>query len=261
MELVDTHCHLDWSAFDADRDEVIRRAIEAGVTRMVTIGVDLASSRRAVELGERYAGVYASIGVHPNDVADFSRDTLNELRKLAQHPKVVAIGEIGLDRYWRTVAPDAQKRAFEAQLELAADIGKPVIIHSRDAAEDVLETLERHLARNPQHAGILHAFSGDRDAARRAFGIGFLIGIGGPVTYKKADELREVARTAPPDRFVLETDAPFLAPVPHRGQRNEPARIALIAEYTARLRQAPVEDIARCTTANVARLLGWTDES
>lgn len=261
MKWVDTHCHLDWSAFDVDRDEVIRRALEAGVTRMVTIGVDVASSRRAIELAERYAGVYASIGVHPNDAADFSHDTLNELRELAAHPNVVAIGEVGLDNYWRTIAPDAQRRAFEAQLELAAELGKPVIVHSRDAAEDVLGTLERHIARNPQHAGILHAFSGDRDAARRAYGIGFLIGIGGPVTYKKADELREVVRTAPPDRFVLETDAPFLAPVPYRGQRNEPARVTLIAEHAARLRQAPVQDLARHTTSNAARLFGWTDES
>ena len=261
MNWVDTHCHLDWRAFDADRDEVIRRAIEAGVTRMVTIGVDVASSHRAIELAERYPAVYASIGVHPNDTADFSHDTVNLLRQLAQHPKVVAIGEVGLDNYWKTIALDVQRRAFEAQLELAAELGKPVIVHSRDAAEDVLGTLERHIARNPQHAGILHAFSGDRDAARRAYGIGFLIGIGGPVTYKKADELREVVRTAPPDRFVLETDAPFLAPAPHRGQRNEPVRVTLIAEQVARLRQTPVADVARHTTANAARLFGWTDES
>ena len=138
MVLVDTHCHLDWNAFDADRDAVIRRAIESGVTRLLTIGVDVPSSRRAIELAEQYAEVYAAVGVHPNDCADFDAETLNEIRSLAQHPKVVAIGEIGLDYYWHKVDHAVQARAFQAQLELAAELGKPVIVHSREAAEDVM---------------------------------------------------------------------------------------------------------------------------
>ena len=260
MRLVDTHCHLDWNAFDADRDEVIRRAMEAGVTRMVTIGVDVASSRRAIELAERYSSVYAGVGVHPNDAADFNGDTLGEIRALAQHPKVVAIGEIGLDNYWKTVAPDAQVVAFRSQLELAADIGKPVIVHSREAGGDVLSILARYASGAARLAGILHAFSGDMEAAQRAFGLGFLIGFGGPVTYQKADRLREVVRAAPPDRFVIETDAPFLTPMPYRGQRNEPRHAKLVAEQIAQVRQAAVGDIARHTTANAARLFGWVDE-
>jgi TatD DNase family protein len=234
----------------------------------VTIGVDVPSSRRAIDLAEQYTGVYASIGVHPNDAASFDDGSLAELRALAAHPKAVAIGEIGLDNYWKTVAPDAQTRAFLAQLELAADLGKPVIIHIRDAAhrhdatDDMLAVLEQHLARRAlnQAPGVLHAFSGDTIAARRACDMGFLIGIGGPVTYKKADRMRDVVQAAPADRLMLETDAPFLSPAPHRGRRNEPANVRLIAEQVARLRQTSLDDIAECTTANAARLFGWIDE-
>ena len=164
--LVDTHCHLDWNAFDADRDEVIRRAIDGGVTRMLTIGVDVPSSRRAIELAEQYAEVYAAVGVHPNECADFDAATLTEVRSLAQHPKVIAIGEIGLDYYWHTVDPIVQARAFQAQLELAAELGKPVIVHSREAADDVMAMLEHHssleASRGTRYSsGVLHSYFDD----------------------------------------------------------------------------------------------------
>ncbi|HLF27854.1 MAG TPA: TatD family hydrolase [Anaerolineae bacterium] len=257
--LVDTHCHLDWPAFDADRAEVIQRAIEASVTRMVTIGVDVASSRRAIELAEQYPAVYAAVGVHPNNAAAFNNDTLSAIRELAQHPKVVALGEIGLDNYWKKVAPAVQARAFVTQLELAAEIGKPVIIHSRETTADILALLEQHVARHPSRVmpGILHSFAGSIAAAQRAFELGFLIGFSGPVTFKKSQALRELARSAPLDRFVLETDAPFLTPEPRRGRRNEPANVRTIAEYLAHERPISVEEIARRTTANAARLFGW----
>ena len=269
IRLVDTHCHLDWDKFDADRDDVIRRAIDAGVTRMVTVGVSVASSRRAIDLAEQYEPVYAAVGVHPNDASGFDDDSLSEIRVLAQHPKVVAIGEIGLDHYWKTVSPEAQRSAFEAQLDLALDIARPVIIHSRDAADQVMDTLARKACpersrRVTQHAtrstGILHAFSGNWSAAQRAFELGFLIGIGGPVTFKKSESLRELVRAAPLDRMVIETDAPFLTPEPRRGRRNEPASARLVAERIALERRVTVEDIAETTTANAARLFGWTSD-
>jgi TatD DNase family protein len=240
---------------------VIRRAVEAGVTRVVTIGVDVPSSRDAIELAQRHASVYAAVGVHPDDSAGFDSRTLDEIRALAGHPKVVAVGEIGLDRRWQKVALEVQTAAFLAQLELASDIGKPVIVHSRDATEVVLTTLAQHFTRHSSIVtpGILHAFSGDLDAAQRAFEMGFLIGLGGPVTFKRSEALRAVLRVAPPDRFVIETDAPFLTPEPRRGRRNEPAHVKAIAERIARERRVSFEEIAGQSTANAARLFGWAD--
>lgn len=261
-QFVDTHCHLGWRTFDADRDDVIRRAIEAGVTRMVTIGVDVASSRRAIELAEQYEAVYAAVGVHPNAAAELNKDTLSQIRALARHPKVVAIGEIGLDTYWKKVAPDVQARAFEAQLDLAIELGKPVIVHNHDATEDVLATLTRHFTRHSSLVtpGVLHSFFESVDVAQRAFEMEFLIGFSGPVTFKKSHDLRELVRGVPPDRFVIETDAPFLAPEPRRGRRNEPAYVKHIADQIARERRVSIEDIAGQTTVNAARLFGWAND-
>ncbi len=260
IHLVDTHCHLGWHAFDADRDAVIRRAVEAGVARMVTVGIDVPSSRGAIELADRYAAVYAAVGVHPNDAANFDESALAELRILAQHPRVVAIGEIGLDNHWKTVAPDAQARAFEAQLDLAANVGKPVIVHNRDATEALMAMLTRKFTHHAPRftSGILHSFSDSLAVAQRAFELGLLIGLSGPITFKKSRDLRELVQAVPPDRFVVETDAPFLAPEPRRGRRNEPAYVRHIAECIAQARGVSVSDIAGQTTANAARLFGWT---
>jgi|WetSurMetagenome_2_1015567.scaffolds.fasta_scaffold21899_2 TatD DNase family protein len=255
MEFVDTHCHLDWNSFDADREAVIDRAVEAGVTRMITIGVDVASSRRAIEIAEQHEAVYAAVGVHPNDCADFDATLLHEIRSLAQHPKVVAIGEIGLDYYWQKVEHDVQARAFRAQLELAAEINKPVIIHSRDAAAEVVTLLE-DFTQQTCLAGTLHSYFDDRAIAQRVFAIGFYIGVTGPITFKKSDREREIIRQVPLDRVLLETDAPFLTPMPHRGERNEPAYVRHVAEAIAQMRGQPVEDVARQATHNAERLFG-----
>ncbi|MGH2592462.1 MAG: TatD family hydrolase [Anaerolineae bacterium] len=260
IRLVDTHCHLGWRAFDADRDDVIRRAIDAGVTRMVTIGIDVASSRDAVTLAEQHAAVYAAVGVHPNDAAGFNEQVLDGIRALAQHPKVVAIGEIGLDNYWKKVSPEAQTQAFTTQLELAIELNKPVIIHNRDTTDAILSILERYVIRDTQYAGVLHSFSESVAVAQRAFELGFLIGISGPITFKKSQHLRELVRAVPPDRFVIETDAPFLAPEPRRGRRNEPAYVKHIADQIARERRVSIEDIAGQTTVNAARLFGWAND-
>jgi TatD DNase family protein len=254
MELIDTHCHLDWNSFEADRAAVIDRAVEAGVTRMITIGVDVPSSRRAIEIAEQYAAVYAAVGVHPNDCAGFDKAMWQGIRSLAQHPKVVAIGEIGLDYYWQKVEHDVQARAFCAQLELAAEINKPVIIHSRDAAPDVLKILEDFAQRVSRITGTLHSYFDDLAICARAFAIGFYIGVTGPITFKKSDREREIVRQVPLERMLIETDAPFLTPVPHRGERNEPAHVRHVAEAIAQARGQGVEVVAQQTTHNAERL-------
>lgn len=253
---IDTHCHLDWTAFDPDRDEVIRRAIGAGVTRMVSIGVDVASSRRSIQLADQHPAVYAAVGVHPNDCASFDAATLNEIRSLAQHPKVVAIGEIGLDDYWHKVDPDQQARAFQAQLGLAAELNKPVIIHSRAAVSDVMTLLESFTHDAARITGVLHSYFDSLEVAQRAFELGFFIGVSGPITFKKAGRERAVVKQLPLDRILIETDAPFLTPMPHRGQRNEPAYIRHVAETITQITALPLEQVARQTTANAARLFG-----
>ena len=255
MQLIDTHCHLDWKTFDPDREAVINRAVQAGVTRMITIGVDAPSSRRAIEIAEAHDAVYAAVGVHPNDGAEFDEAMLADIRSLAQHPKVVAIGEIGLDYYWHKVDRAVQARAFRAQLGLAAELHKPVIIHSRDAALDVLTILEE-FAQQAECTGTLHSYFDDLAVAQRAFAIGFYIGVTGPITFKKSDREREIIRQVPLDRVLLETDAPFLTPVPHRGERNEPAYVQQVAEMIAHVRGQSVTDIARQSTENAARLFG-----
>jgi TatD DNase family protein len=259
MELVDTHCHLDWKAFDPDREAVIDRAVEAGVTRMITIGVDVASSRRAIEIAEQHAAVYAAVGIHPNDCAGFDTAILQEIRALAQHPKVVAIGEIGLDDYWHKVDRETQARAFRAQLALAAEINKPVIIHSRDAAPDVVTILEDFTQHTARITGTLHSYFDDLSIAQRVFAIGFFIGVTGPITFKKSDREREIVRRVPLNRVLLETDAPFLTPAPHRGQRNEPAYVQHVAELIAKVREAPIAEIAQQTTRNAERLFGLNE--
>lgn len=253
---VDTHCHLDWNAFDADRDAVIKRAIAGGVTRLLTIGVDVPSSRRAIALAEQYAEVYAAVGVHPNDCADFDAAMLADVRSLAQHAKVIAIGEIGLDYYWHTVDHAVQARAFQAQLELAAELNKPVIVHSREAAADTIGVLERYASRGTRQ-GVLHSYFDDLSIMQRAFDIGFYCGVTGPITFKKSDRERAIVRQAPLDRLLIETDAPFLTPVPHRGRRNEPAYVRYVAEMIAHIKEMTVNAVAQQTTQNAHHMLGW----
>jgi TatD DNase family protein len=257
MQLIDTHCHLDWHAFDPDRDEVIDRAVRAGVTRMITIGVDVPSSRRAIDLAEKHEAIYAAVGVHPNDCAGFDAALLNDIRLLAQHPKVVAIGEIGLDYYWHKVDHAMQAQAFRAQLELAVEMNKPVIIHSRGsvtAVMTILEDLTRHASRI---TGTLHSYFDDLTIAQRAFASGFYIGVTGPLTFKKAEREREIIKQVPLERVLLETDAPFLTPMPHRGERNEPAYVKHTAALMAQVRGQSIDEVARQTTRNAEKLFGW----
>jgi TatD DNase family protein len=252
--LTDTHCHLDLEQFDGDRDEVVARARLAGVGRILVPATDLASSRRAISLAERYPEVRAAVGVHPNYAADFSDESLAELRDLARHPRVDAIGEIGIDLHWRTVPLGIQQQVFRAQLDLAAEIGRPVIIHDREAHAEVLAILR---AAAPPAGTVLHSFSGDAEMAQVAVGAGWYLGVDGPLTYKKNDALRGIFAAASLDRVLVETDAPYLTPQTRRGSRNEPAYVAFVAERLAEVRRVEVETIATATTANAARLFRW----
>ncbi len=265
--LIDSHCHLDLPHFDEDRDEVVARAREAGVVAMVTQGVDLPSSRRAIALAERYPEVYAAVGIHPNDCADFQPSMLDELRSLAAHPKVVAIGEIGLDDYWKTVPMEQQIRVLRLQLDLAAELGLPVVLHDREAHEPIMAELRAWvkerlpgapLAQRPPY-GVLHSFSGDLAMAREAYDLGLILGLAGPVTFKNARDLQALARQLDPDRLMVETDAPYLSPHPYRGQRNEPARVKLVAEKLAELWEMPFDQVAARTTATAQTFFAFAD--
>jgi TatD DNase family protein len=263
--LIDTHCHLDFDHFDSDREEVIQRALQAGVTHIVVPGIDLPASRRAVALAERYPPVYAAVGIHPNDIPPDtgSLDSLiQQLRGLAQHPKVVAIGEIGLDYYRDRTPADLQHLWLGRQLALATELHLPVILHNREASEDILDLLSEWVSQSlpPElqgRAGVLHSFSGTWEDAHSALEMGFFIGFTGPITYKAADRLRHVAASVPLDHILLETDAPFLSPHPYRGERNEPAYVCYVAQKLAEIRDLEVQAVASQTTSNAKVLFGW----
>ena len=252
--LVDTHCHLDLEQFDADRAAVVERARAAGVQRILVPGIDLAACRRAVALAEQYPEVRAAVGIHPNSTADFSLETVAELRDLAQHPKVDAVGEIGIDLHWRTVPLETQQRAFRAQLELAASLARPVIIHDREAHAEVMAVLSDQA---PAAGVVLHSFSGNAALAQAALTAGYYLGVDGPLTYKKNGALRSIFAEAPNDRILIETDAPYLTPQPRRGTRNEPAYVRYVAEKLAEVRGMTLEALAATVSANAARLFRW----
>jgi TatD DNase family protein len=229
------------------------------VTRIINPGVDLERARAALELADTYPGVYAAVGIHPNSAAGFSDDMLAQVRAMAAHAKVVAIGEIGIDYYWDETPKGIQRVAFEAQLTLAADLGLPVIVHNRDASEDVLTILSCWIPTLPpslkDRPGVLHSFSASQEVADRGIELGFCLGFTGPVTFKNADELRRIAARVPMDRILIETDGPFLTPHPYRGQRpNKPAYVRLIAARIAALRGLPDDVFAAQTTRNAERL-------
>ncbi len=253
--LFDTHCHLDTEAFDADRDAVFARAQAAGVGRFLNPAYDLESSRRAVALAQARPNVAAAVGVHPNQSEVLDDAALDLLGELSTEHGVAAIGEIGLDYHWQTVPHERQKAAFIRQLGLARECQLPVIIHSRQAMDDTLDILEREFAGRPL---VLHSFAGDLAQLARALDLGFHIGISGPVTYPNAAQTRDVVRAVPLDRLILETDAPYLSPQRHRGKRNEPAYVRLVAEKVADVRGMLMTDVAALTTANAVRLFGLT---
>ncbi len=277
MKLTDTHCHLDIEQFDTDRGAVIERARAAGVGRILIPGLTLAGSRSAIEMSKANPLLYNAIGIHPNDAAGWDDNSISRLRALAAgNQKVVAIGEVGLDYYWDSVPHPAQITILKEQLALAAEVKLPVILHCREQADaekgscqdDLLELLEEWVDAlagsgmeqpHPLEArpGVLHSFSGSLESAQHAIRMGFFIGVTGPVTYKNADRRRQMVAGLPLDRVLIETDAPYLAPHPYRGKRNEPAFVAHIADKIAEIRSRTPQEIAAVTSSNAARLFAW----
>ena len=272
MNLTDTHAHLYFNKFDDDRDEVIARAAQEGVTRILVPGITRETSLAAVKLAESHPAVFAAIGIHPSDALTWTDTTKNELQALAQTPDVKAIGEIGLDYYWDAAPHEVQQHVLREQLSLAEELNLPVVLHLRekddaphgDCADDLLGMLSKwvaslrlrknSLAKRP---GVLHSFSGTIETAQKVIQMGFMLGVTGPVTFKNASLRREVIASIPLENLLIETDAPFLAPQPKRGKRNEPAYVRLVAEKIAELHNQTLSEIAEITTANAARLFNW----
>lgn len=264
--LIDTHCHLDFDAFDANRHSVIENALNAGVTTMLNPSVDLENSAKVVSLAEQTESLYAAVGVHPNHSTGWGAESEIKLKELARRPKVVAIGEIGLDYYWDKAPKEVQHKVLRTQLEAAAVLALPVIIHNREAGDDVLAMLldwQAALLRagSPlaERPGVLHSFSGDQAMAEKAIAAQFFIGLTGPLTFKNAKDLQQLAAGLPLGSLIIETDSPYLTPHPQRGQRNEPARVRLVAEKLAELKGLPFEEVAVATTANARRLFRFED--
>ena len=248
--LFDTHAHYDDDSFDADRDAVLCAMPEKGVGLIVNPGCDLTSSRKAIELAEKYDHVYAAVGIHPENCGDFVPEHINALRELARHPRVVAIGEIGLDYYWAENPPrEFQQEVLRRQLALAVELEKPVIIHDRDAHADTLAIVKEF----PGLRGVFHCFSGSVEMARQLIDMGWYLGFDGPITYKNAKKAPEVIAAIPPERMLIETDSPYLTPVPHRGERNDSSFVGLVAEKIAQVRGMAVEDVVRLTMENGKR--------
>ena len=253
MRLVDSHCHLDDRQFESDREAVIDRALQAGVERMMAIGTgsgppDLEAGLR---LARQYPFMYATVGVHPHDASKATPETFVKMEALLAEEKVLAVGEIGLDYHYDFSPREVQREVFVQQLEMAGRAGKPVVIHTREAWEDTLRLLREHWS----GGGIMHCFTGGPAAAREALDLGFHLSFGGVLTFPKADELREAARLAPDDRLLVETDAPYLAPVPNRGKRNEPAFMVQTVQRLAAVRGVAPDRIAGLTTSNFERLM------
>ncbi|WP_455675993.1 TatD family hydrolase [Pradoshia sp.] len=250
--LFDTHVHLNDDQFNDDLEEVIERARLNGVGRVVVVGFDEKTIKRAIELIDAYDFMYAAIGWHPVDAIDLTDDYLEWIEELTAHPKVVAIGEIGLDYHWDKSPKDVQQVVFRRQIQLAKRLDLPIIIHNREATEDVVTILEEEGAK--EVGGIMHCFSGSPETAKRCLDMNFYISLGGPVTFKNAVKPKEVAKEVPLDRLLIETDCPYLAPHPFRGKRNEPSYVKLVAEQIAALKEISFDEVAKATTENANRL-------
>ena len=262
--LVDTHCHLNLSEFDADRPQVIERARNCGITRILVPGIDIGTCESALKLASEHPEIFVAVGVHPNSGMTWVEHTLTELRNLAGQNKVVAIGEIGLDYYREFTTPKVQRRIFVEQLELAAELKLPVIVHNRNAIEDIVAILkewcngiQKNASKLLRFPGVMHSFSANTAVANTILELNFKIGVTGPVTFKNAADLRAVVALMPLECLLIETDAPFLTPHPYRGQRNEPANVRIVAEKIAEIKQISFEQVVEVTTRSANQLFDW----
>src|SRR5881397_4025219 len=252
--LIDSHCHIDDARFDADREAMIQRARDAGIEHFVTIGFDLKTSRAAVALAQKYPFISATVGVHPHEVKHIQDNWNDELRALAKSERVVAYGEIGLDYHYDHSPRDVQRARFREQVQLARELYLPIIIHTREAQEDTIAILQEEKA--GALGGVFHCFSGDAWLAKDALDLGFYLSFSGVITFQNATMLRDIAKTVPLDRILVETDSPYLTPVPHRGKRNEPSYVRHVAEKLADLHGLSAQDVEDATTQNTKRLFG-----
>ncbi|MBS4201470.1 TatD family hydrolase [Bacillus sp. FJAT-49732] len=252
--LFDTHVHLNDDQYAEDLDEVIARAKNTGVEYMVVVGFDRKTIQKALEIISEHEFIYASVGWHPVDAIDMTEEDLIWLEEVAAHPKVVALGEMGLDYHWDKSPKEIQKEVFRKQIRLAKKINMPIIIHNRDATQDIIQILQEENAE--EVGGIMHCFSGSAEVAKQCLDLNFYISLGGPVTFKNAKKPKEVAIQVPLDRLLIETDCPYLAPHPYRGKRNEPSYVRLVAEQIADLKGLNLEEVAQITTANAKKVFG-----
>ena len=250
--IFDTHAHYDDEAFNEDREAVIKSLAAAGVETVVNIGASMASSETTLELTRNYPFIYGTAGVHPSETAELDEEKFQRLKEIVREPKIVAVGEIGLDYYWEKPAHDIQKNWFERQLELAREVNLPVVIHSREAAKDTLEIMKA--AKAGEMGGVIHCFSYGKDMAREYLDMGFFLGIGGVLTFKNAKKLREVVEYAPMAQLVLETDSPYMAPEPNRGKRNTSANLPYVVNMMAEIKGLSPEDVIAATEKNARRL-------
>ena len=251
---IDTHVHLNAEQYEDDLQEVINRALEAKVETMVVVGFDRKTILRTMELIEAYDFIYGVIGWHPVDAIDCTEEDLQWIEKLSAHPKIVGIGETGLDYYWDKSPKEVQQELFRKQIHLAQKVNLPIIIHNRDATGDVVRILQEENAASV--GGVMHCYSGSVETAHTCIAMNFMISLGGPVTFKNARIPKEVATEIPLEYLMIETDAPYLAPHPHRGKRNEPGLVPLVAEEIARLKELPIEEVAHATTMNAKKFFG-----
>ncbi|WP_204237493.1 TatD family hydrolase [Mammaliicoccus sciuri] len=250
--LIDTHVHLNADQYDEDLQEVIDRALEEGIDRIFVVGFDTNTIERTMKLIDQYDFIYGIIGWHPVDAIDCTEERLQWIEELSRHPKIIGIGEMGLDYHWDKSPKDIQKEVFRKQIALAKRVQLPIIIHNREATQDCVDILKEENA--SEVGGIMHSFSGSNEIADEILKMNFYISLGGPVTFKNAKQPKEVAQHVPLDRLLVETDAPYLSPHPYRGKRNEPARVKLVAEQIAELRGISYEEVCKATTENAERL-------
>ncbi|RBP87281.1 TatD DNase family protein [Cytobacillus firmus] len=250
----DTHAHLNAEQYNEDLQEVIDRALNEGISNIVVVGFDRPTIEKAMELTEKYDFIYASVGWHPVDAIDMTEDDLQWIEELSSHPKVVALGEMGLDYYWDKSPKDIQQEVFRKQIRLAKKVKLPIVIHNRDATADIVEILKEEGA--GEVGGIMHCFSGSAEIAKECVDMNFFISLGGPVTFKNAKKPKEVADVIPLEKLLIETDCPYLTPHPFRGKRNEPSYVKLVAEQIAEIKGLSVEEVAQATTENAKKLFG-----
>ncbi|MGJ7036503.1 TatD family hydrolase [Anoxybacillus eryuanensis] len=252
--LFDTHAHLNATQFNEDVEQVIERARAEGVSHIVVVGFDRPTIQRAIKLAEQYSFIYAAVGWHPVDAIHMTDEDLTMIERLASHPKVVALGEMGLDYYWDQSPKEVQKEVFRKQIRLAKKVKLPIIIHNRDATADIVHILREENAE--EVGGVMHCFSGSIEVARQCIDMNFYISFGGPVTFKNAKKPKEVAKEIPLNRLLIETDCPYLTPHPFRGKRNEPSYVKYVAEAIAELKGLSFEEVAQKTSDNAKRLFG-----